>query len=245
MVKTIFEENLGKLTDELDDYLELTLKIPDSVFTGPSVYFHQEAIKAARDEKLFLEKRHKEMIYAMLPAWGMHHTGNHSVKTVNYKIFENEIKKISGKCDELKHKTILTATDTDVCKIVDLIIELNVSEANTRLVSSSKTLHHILPNLIPPIDRAYSVRFMRQSVFNTNTIQLSSLKSEKNLAKTFIEEMKVFIEKHEVPMKKYVKKTFDSSHPNFNTSLPKLFDNLIVAFIRDKRGDSDEADDAE
>jgi len=36
---------------------------------------------------------------------------------------------------------------------------IKVSPANARMVSSTKVCHHILPQLIPPIDREYTLRF--------------------------------------------------------------------------------------
>lgn len=41
----------------------------------------------------------------------------------------------------------------------DIIVALRSSTSNSRLVSGSKTLHHVLPALMPPIDREYTFRF--------------------------------------------------------------------------------------
>lgn len=39
------------------------------------------------------------------------------------------------------------------------IATLRASTSSTQIVAGSKTLHHILPDLIPPIDRQYTLRF--------------------------------------------------------------------------------------
>jgi len=56
-----------------------------------------------------------------------------------------------------------------------LLLQLRVSISDVFLVSSSKVLHHIIPNLICPIDRQYSIRFMSQKkgFFDNSTINFS------------------------------------------------------------------------
>jgi hypothetical protein len=38
----------------------------------------------------------------------------------------------------------------------------DLSESNSTVVVNSKALYHLLPELIPPIDRQYTIRFFRQ-----------------------------------------------------------------------------------
>lgn len=53
--------------------------------------------------------------------------------------------------------------DLEIEEVVDSLWELidavRVSRANNPIVSGSKTFHHLLPELIPPIDREYTRRF--------------------------------------------------------------------------------------
>ncbi len=41
----------------------------------------------------------------------------------------------------------------------DVIAYVKVSTSRTQIVAGSKMLHHLLPDLIPPIDRQYTFRF--------------------------------------------------------------------------------------
>lgn len=41
----------------------------------------------------------------------------------------------------------------------EVIAHINVSTSRTQIVAGSKMLHHLLPDLIPPIDRQYTFRF--------------------------------------------------------------------------------------
>ena len=54
---------------------------------------------------------------------------------------------------------------------------------------------------------------------------LNDIEREKKYAAEFIKAMQTFIGKNSPEMEKYLDN-------EFNTSLPKLFDNLIVVFVR-------------
>ena len=220
-----FQENLKELASNLlRVYLPNTRKIPGKVFTGPSLYFHQEAIKVARlrkyegnEEERFLGKRHLEMIYAVLPSWGMHRMGKGKKKedeeeetqktaaVKEYKGFKQIIEDHKPELKELSRQKISDVNVDLVDKIVELMFDIQVSTTNSYLVSSSKTLHHIFPNLVPPIDREYSLRFMKQphTTFKPEskkytpqipgTTDKDKLAYEKEYARLFIKEMWKFM----------------------------------------------------
>jgi hypothetical protein len=82
------EVNINNLCNNIDFYLEKTKQVAND-FGGPSIYFHKEAIKESQTE--FLGKRHLDMIYAVLPSWGMHRMGNTNTKVVEYDNFVSQI----------------------------------------------------------------------------------------------------------------------------------------------------------
>ena len=45
---------------------------------------------------------------------------------------------------------------------------VNVMASGTTLVGNSKVMHHMLPNIVPPIDREYTLRILRGSTTITN-----------------------------------------------------------------------------
>lgn len=52
------------------------------------------------------------------------------------------------------------ATFTSILPHITAIIQtLDINDNHTTVVVGSKALHHLLPNLIPPMDRAYTGRF--------------------------------------------------------------------------------------
>jgi len=218
-----FETKLDKLSDYLKELVARKEKIP-MVFSGPQIYFHQQAIKEAKG-KDFLGDQHLKMIYAVLPAWGMH--DKRRTVLLPFSKFKSQILRQERRLR--KYRDITVADVKDITEVVSLLFAVKVNEnvkegSTTQIVSSSKTLHHILPNIVPPIDWSHSLKF------------LGGTSCEKMKARKFIEGMRTFIEKNEGTMRKFLVRDIDKlREDDFNTSLPKVFDNLIVAFIKNKQ----------
>lgn len=253
--KTNFEINqeelhkLFKPQNDSPEYRELradfdrNLKSMPGEFGGPCIYFHYKAIEKA--EKEFLKDGHLEMVYAVLTGWGMHST-RPNPKLREFGEFKEEIRERINEIDaEVIEKfrsrsPLKNINDEDIDIIVTLISSLQVNKSeNTRIVSASKTLHHIFPNLIPPIDWKYSIKFMmKRPPFDNNSQQY---KNDAELAKQFFKGMCNFISTNEPSMSKLVEeavkynateKACEKGMYDFNTSLPKVFDNLIIAFVK-------------
>jgi hypothetical protein len=202
--------------------------------SSPSVYFHYRSLE--EKNKDFLSNSHIENIYATLASWGMHRMGLTSTKMVDFNCFKNSILKQKSTLLELKDIKIESCN----INIVELIEQLkgicfsfHVSHSNSKIVGNSKALAHILPNLVPPIDRQHTVRF-----FSHEDISKGNYKGlYRNLAdfKNLDEEKKYF--------NHILNKTFDfvnliSRDKNiildseFNTSYPKIFDNFIILHVK-------------
>jgi hypothetical protein len=65
--------------------------------------------------------------------------------------------------EELQRLRIEDVDDDDVddvaSSIWDVLRELRVGVGETLLVANSKALHHLIPGLVPPIDRNYTLMF--------------------------------------------------------------------------------------
>lgn len=129
-------------------------------------------------------------------------------------------------CGDNKYREILES-------LKDLYFRLKVSESSSTIVAHSKTLAHILPDLIPPIDRQYTVRFFSQDdrTFFSSTGQYRMIQVPKSPEAQFA----LFVETS-VRMKELFdrcdRNLFVLNQETFNTSYPKIIDNLIVAFVK-------------
>ncbi len=206
-------------------------------FGGPSVYFHTQAVR--EHEVNFLSDRHIEMIYATLASWGMHRMGdpqNTKAKMVEFKDFKQSILAHSDNLQKAKYLRMDSCTHEQYEEYLDnlegVYLTLKVSISKATIVAHSKTLAHILPNLIPPIDRQYTVRFFTQD--NKKFFTKSGVYRSINPPKTIEGQFAAFKE-YSCRMKALLDRCdhqvlqVDSV---FNTSYPKIIDNLIMAFVK-------------
>lgn len=157
--------NLDELVAGFDDYVRAFEQ--EQAFPGPSLYFHERAIELRRGHaspaQMLADTRFLEYVYAVLPAWGMHRMGKQAAKVGDFGPIVDALAEVAGEIDVLWQLriTALTAAEADaVAAAAWTIIErLKVSTSRTQIVAGSKFVHHLLPDLIPPIDRQYTFRF--------------------------------------------------------------------------------------
>jgi len=194
-------------------------------FGGPSVYFHQQALIECSQN--FLSNRHIEMIYATLSSWGMHRMGKTKTKMVSFDIFKSSVMKMASDLEELR---FLNLTQFDyppndlLQRIQHICFRLQVSISNSKIVGNSKALAHIIPNLVPPIDRQYSIRFFAQ--------KLANFKDTNEEASFYLHILQKCFELVQI-LKFDPHITIDN---RFNSSLPKIFDNLLMIFLKKSTG---------
>jgi hypothetical protein len=136
-------------------------------FPGPSLYFHLRAIERRRkhqtarsllDDQLFLE-----YAYAVLPAWGMHRMGAQAAKVGDFAQIVTALGQETPALQQLWPLRITKLSPQAASEVAstawDIIAHIKVSTSRTQIVAGSKMLHHLLPDLIPPIDRQYTFSF--------------------------------------------------------------------------------------
>lgn len=135
--------------------------------TGPGLYFHERAIERQKrhtsvqsllDDQCFLE-----YVYAVLPAWGMHRMGRQAAKVNDFGRIVDALRSAAPSLKELWPLRITDLPCDQAAKAGslawDIIADMRVSRSRTQIVAGSKALHHVLPDLIVPIDRRYTFRF--------------------------------------------------------------------------------------
>jgi len=160
--------NEDDLIKNIGHYYKYSLEVMKE-FGGPSIYFHVQAIK--KQETAFLSERHIEIIYATLASWGMHKMGDPKItkaKMVEFPEFRQSIIKHRDQLQQLYSLRMDSCNPKQYGKHIDdlkkIYYSLKVSISQATIVAHSKTLAHILPNLIPPIDRQYTIRFFTQEI---------------------------------------------------------------------------------
>jgi len=157
-----------------------------------------------------------ELLYATLSSWNMNSRG------AELKDYDEFVASILSHKDDFKKLEKKTIIDLEGQKeiIEKLFKELSLVNTNAPLVTFSKTLHFILPNLIAPIDRRYTLRFFYG-------------KNSEGCFTSISKQFEVFW-KIEMSYSKYAK-AHDLSlfvkENSWNRNIPKVMDNAVIGFI--------------
>lgn len=102
-----------------------------------------------------------ELLYATLDAWGMNSRG------AGLKDFDEFCKLVQN-----QRESILKLADYDIkrfceCKepLEAVFTSMQLSKSKSQLVTTSKVLHFLLPNLVVPVDRNYTLNFYHGSTY--------------------------------------------------------------------------------
>ena len=108
--------------------------------------------RAAISDSLFLKN-----LYNTLQAWGI---GTRASRLCTYEVFSASLRDRVSAIAALDGMTINDANANEVSEeLWQLLSNLNIVDNDAKLVSGSKALHHLLPDLVVPIDRAYTQKF--------------------------------------------------------------------------------------
>lgn len=193
-------------------------------FSGPSWYFHFRTLDRLRKHErlsdVFDDVLFFEYLYATLVSWGLHRMGPGGAKLVDFHTFKDSIRKQKNSIVKLREIRLLDLLEEEPLGIIDkiwrIIDKMEVSATKTKLTANSKALHHLLPNLIPPIDREYTIKFF----FNNKTIGGRDERIFRMIYPWFLKIGLV----NKTKIKKIVGR-------EFHTSETKVIDNAIVGFV--------------
>lgn len=208
------------------------MSAPDN-FSGPSIYFHQKAIEYARNRIEFLSEKHLEYIYATLASWGMHRMGPKGAEMPKFEEFKSSIQAHKPFFNKVKSKTINNISQEGFEEILDKLkticfgqMPIQATKSVSKLVSSTKTLAHILPDLVPPIDRQYTLQFF----YGTKNHPINTNDDGQKVFEYVLRYMYDLYRKNE-GFKNLALNTLTEGG-DFCSSLPKIFDNLIINCVR-------------
>jgi hypothetical protein len=159
------DDRVTQLIAGFSGYVELFERA--EAFPGPSLYFHMKAIERRREHgdvvSALADERLLELIYAVLPAWGMHRMGKQAAKVGDFATIVERLRTQRAALEQLWPLRITTLAPDDVAEAAQLawqvISTARASTSATQIVAGSKFLHHLLPDLVPPIDRQYTFSF--------------------------------------------------------------------------------------
>jgi hypothetical protein len=150
-----FEEKIRDILANSEKYHEAYYKA--ETFRGPSLYFHQRALETRQSPGSLT---HLEYVYATLASWGMHRMGKGGSKMQSFDVFRRSIETLQSQLVEAQRFDFREMNDHKWTLLKEIFQRLNVMASGTSLVGNSKVMHHMLPNVVPPIDREYTLWYL-------------------------------------------------------------------------------------
>lgn len=218
---------LKKRFDELFDDFEKWVRIanagrPDS----PARHLHIKTIERLGNvglDSIFGDLLFFDYLYATLAIWGM---DSRAAKLHGFHSFVNgicgnreKILKLRGESLNKVAQSDTLTCDTIMDSIWEILANMNVSETEIQLVAGSKALHHILPHLVPPVDRENTFRFF----FGNKNINRDLEKQREKFDKVFIGYLYIWEVRQELIGR------LTSIH-SWNGSVTKTIDNAIIGY---------------
>lgn len=174
----------------------------------------------------------------------MHRMGDSETtktKLTNWEIFSSSLRAKAKDLERFKSYDMVQLSEREyddaVASLSDCYRALKLSISDATIVVNSKALFHLLPRLVPPIDRQYTVRFFNQqsaqwrdSKGKFKTIMLpAGIDGQFQLFQTICGKVKRLADRVEQSL-------LDIELREHGVSAPKAIDNAIVAFVRANSG---------
>jgi hypothetical protein len=213
----------------------------ESFRKGPSLYFHKTTIEYVRNKTspfstwLGNDKYFHELLYATLTAWGMNRSGGRGPILKDFNQFQAALRRLSYFAPlEQLHNVRIENISTEYTSLIKEVFEELGNDAKCKImasepfvVASSKLLHHLIPDLFPPMDRQYTEYAMQR--FNDRYKIEGSMESFENFWRIldFFHDATVKITPTHISNLWITGKQVKY---NMNTSIPKVLDNAIVSY---------------
>jgi hypothetical protein len=118
---------------------------------------HAAAVDALEDDDFF------DYMYATLASWGLLRMGPGNAKLVEIDELRGSFQAQRERILALQDLRIENIHDRDVGEVArsvwEILLGLKVGVGEALLVANTKALHNLLPDLVPPIDRNYTLMF--------------------------------------------------------------------------------------
>ena len=195
-------------------------------FFGPSLHFHQRALEV-KDANWTAKV---ELIYAVLTSWGMHRMGASGSKMQSFVIFKESIAAVKREIKKLQQAVPQNLSLSDWHRLEKVFKEMKVMASGTTIVGNSKVLAHLIPNLVAPVDREYTLNYL----FGSKTFP-NDLDREGRLMYKIHEEFYYPVSQNKIFQKKAKRWMADIESFPWDTSNLKIIDNLVIGAMRKKK----------
>ncbi len=153
-----------------------------------------------------------------LAAWGLNQRASHLLEQPD---FNRSLRAHVSDMAALEHRQLEQVPGDQVeavaAQVYDLISAMDVVMSAARVVAGTKALHHLLPDLVPPMDRAWTGSFLGWAPLDPQNQQRP----------IFMEAFAVFAE-----VARATKPSRLIGGERWRTSPTKVLDNAVIGFCR-------------
>jgi len=192
------EELLTKKYDKSSVLYDSVLRFPDKDFRSND----------------FLQR-----VYDMLVAFKMNSRGARLSEPADFKRTLKKHADMIQSFAKFKLEKIKESDSGLTDSICFLFDNLELVQTKSPLVTFSKTMHFLLPDLFMPIDRRYTLRFFYES----------TPANQKACFLQVFEQYRQFAHQHSEALKALV-----NPKSRWNRSIPKVIDNVIIGYVSNK-----------
>jgi hypothetical protein len=217
MIQKIIKNTLKRFENE--NNLLSSLTHTDRYYRpyDPGSYLYKKLMEHGTNDKFTDE--FIELIYVTLSAWNMNSRG---AKLEAFETFKKSITNNKSKILSLDNVFIENISEKDFSLLKQLFIDLKLTaHKKPKLITFSKTLHFLLPNLVVPIDRKYTLNFFYG---NTNIPKNDDRQFEiyKTIQLEYSKYSKMF------DLNKYQTGIWNKNHT-------KIMDNMVIGYLLSKK----------
>jgi hypothetical protein len=218
----MFDDQRNRLLSALDAAHDAYYRA--EIFGGPSLHFHLRSLEAARARDF---EHFAEYAYAVLASWGMHRMGPGGSKMREFEEFRTSLQVVWPTALRLKEKTMFNLNEPDWRGLRTVFCGIRCMASGTSLVGNSKVMAHLVPHLIPPVDREYTLKFLFGNGQITNGIEVEWKKLVQILEGFYypVAHSPLFQSKAETWLTQ-------NSRFKWDTSPLKILDNLVIGFSK-------------
>jgi len=190
------------------------------IFRGPSLYFHRRSLETRSDPT---SHTHLECIYATLASWGMHRMGKGGSKMRPFEEFRESAEAVQPEIRAAQRLDYRCMREADWGILEKIFRSIKVMTSRTSLVGHSKVMAHMAPNIVPPIDREYTLRYLRGTTNIRNNLSGEWAEMRRIISDFFIPvAMDMRFERRATQW------MADPERFPWDTSLLKVIDNLVI-----------------
>jgi len=196
-------------------------------FGWPSLHFHRRALATRSPD---VTEQHLEYVYATLASWGMHRMGKGGSKMQNFDIFCKSIAPLRDRIAQAQEFTLSAMTDHARNTLREVFCGIKIMATGTSLVGNSKAMHHMVPNVVPPVDREYTLKYLRGSKNIEN-----DLEAEWTLLQGIVSDFFAPVAGDRAFAEMAGAWTLQQDRFPWDTSILKVIDNLVIGSQHAKR----------